>query len=99
MDVITKKKNRKIKKLMEEMEKLVEKADYLENMNEKLFTQTQNQLEDLLECQAMDVRRPNFIFEKLVCFRVEKVSEKVVSIPMFHMRTCYFDPNNNHVPN
>lgn len=69
MDVITKRKNRlqnEIKNLMEEMGKLVEKADYLENMNKKLFTQTQNQLVDLLEYEAMDVRRPNFIFEELV---------------------------------
>lgn len=75
MDVITKRKNRlqnEIKNLMEERGKLVEKADYLENMNKKLFTQTQNQLVDLLEYESMDVRRPNFIFEELVCIRTEE---------------------------
>ncbi|CAB4021681.1 Hypothetical predicted protein, partial [Paramuricea clavata] len=53
------------KKLMKKIEKLEAKILKLENMKRMLFMQTQHQLEQLQEYEAMDARRPNIILETL----------------------------------
>lgn len=87
------------KKLMKKIEKLEAKILKLENMKRMLFMQTQHQLEQLQEYEAMDVRRPNIILETLVCVSTEETfaivspcftREYVSCFPITNMFLIYF---------